>query len=197
MKKGIFFTITVVLLIFAVSCGQRYKPAQEKEEGSSGKTYIVFEPIGEDDMDYDSNPAPPPPDIVVGTWKAPAKLNHVAYLEIYVDGIAGLYLGDANSDQLYEIYRGTVLSVSENTNEISLEMDFDLEWYIYESEDGSPIGVPDSYTGVYTLRHYTEGDKRMLHLTANDGADPLFGKKELKMELTPKTEGGSYMIDYQ
>jgi hypothetical protein len=76
-------------------------------------------------------------------------------------------------------------------------MDFHLYWYIYESDDGSPItGVPDAYTGVYTLRPEQKGDKRILHLKANANADPLFGNKELKMEWVPITfNGGNHMTN--
>jgi len=149
-----------------------------------------------DDPDETSDPAPP--GNIVGTWRAPTKPNHVAYLEIDIDGIAGLYLGDANSDQLYEIYRGTVLTVSDNPDEIMIAMDFDLNWYIYESENGAPItGVPDSYKGTYTLRRYWADDKEMLHVIANDDASPLFGKKELKMEWSPKTEDSGHMVDLE
>jgi len=214
MNKTIVTTITAMML-FTVSCGQGQPKAADashnpdgfpsnitQADATSGTLMLEgFTDMGAGDMDGDeneetySNPAPPPPDMVVGTWKAPTKRGYMAYLEIYEDGMAGLYLGDADSDQLYEIYQGTVLSVGDNLDEICMEMDFDLNWYIYESEDGAPIkGVPDSYKGAYTLRHYWDGDKQMLHLKANDGADPLFDKKELNMEWTPKTISGSSMI---
>jgi hypothetical protein len=149
------------------------------------------------DMDNTSNPAPPPPDIIVGTWMSPVKRGHVAYLEIFEDGMAGLYLGAADSDELYEIYKGTVLSVDNTSDEILMELDFNLDWYIYESEDGSPIaGVPNTYTGVYTLRHYIEDGKRMLNLNAKKDSNQLFGKKEMKMERVQKTlQNGSVMSD--
>jgi len=148
------------------------------------------------EMFGESNPVPPPPAIIVGTWKAPAKANHVAYLEIFPDGMAGLYLGSSEDDELYEIYKGTVFAEEENENEIVLKMDLNLEWYIYESEDGSPIqGVPNSYNGTYTIRHILEGDNQSLNVKANEDADPLFTKKELKMELVLKTLQGSSMAD--
>jgi len=193
MRKITFFTVTAALMIFATSCGQSAQkqgaepaedPKQEKAQG---------EPTDE----YESNPAPPPPDIVVGTWEAPVKRGHVAYLEIFADGMAGLYLGDADTEnsEVYEIYRGTVLAVGENADEISMAMDFQLNWYIYESDGGDPIIIPDSYKGTYTLRHEREGDKRTLHVKANDNTDPLFGKKELKMVKVPKNLQGSCMVD--
>jgi len=192
MAKHIFITI-VAGIILAASCGQHTQNRTTADTENEPQQEVVQEA---NDMNGISNPAPPPPEIIVGTWKAPIKRGHVAYLEIFEDGMAGLYLGDANSDQIYEIYRGTVLSVGKNPNEISMEMEFELEWYIYESEDGSSIaGVPDSYKGIYTLRHYWEGNKQMLHLTANNGADPLFGKQELFMEWTRITANGDSMTE--
>jgi len=192
MAKHIFIAITA-MIILAVSCRQHAQNRTTADMENEPQQEVVQEA---NDMNGISNPAPPPPEIIVGTWKAPVKRGHVAYMEIFEDGMAGLYLGDANSDQLYEIYRGTVLSVGKNPNEISMEMEFELDWYIYESEDGSSItGVPDSYKGIYTLRHYWEVNKQMLHLTANNGADPLFGKKELIMEWTRKTANGDSMTE--
>ena len=144
-------------------------------------------------------PAIPPPEYVVGTWRAPVKRGHAAYLEIFIDGMAGLYLGDDESDQLYETYYGTVSYEPGNVSETSvfLGMDFRLGWYIYESEDGSPItGVPDSYSGTYALRQEWEGDQSVLYVTTAEG-DDLYGKKELKMLWVPKTEGGGSMVDIE
>jgi len=207
--KTTLFTIAA-LLLFVSSCGQRQpKTVNERvltelgisSDDLSGDTYRMEASEGAldcDGMDDASNPAPPPPNMIVGTWRAPAKRGHIAYLEIYVDGMAGLYLGDADSDQLYEIYRGTVLAVGDNPDEICLEMVFDLNWYIYESEDGAPVtGVPDTYKGIYTLRHYWDDDKQMLHVKANDDADPLFGRKELNMEWSPKTEDSGCMVNVE
>ena len=150
---------------------------------------------GDDDDDI-PNPAPPPPAVIVGTWKAPVKSGQVAYLEIYVDGMAGLYLGDSNNNELFEIYYGTVLAISENEDEVELQMNFHLDWYVYESSDGKPVsGVPDSYNGTYTLRHQKQGNKHILHVNAHDDANPFFNKKELKMELIQKTCIGGSMCD--
>jgi len=146
-----------------------------------------------DEMDEDdygiANPAPPTPSILVGTWKAPVKRGHAAWLEIYEDGMAGLYLCDDDSGERYEIYRGT-LSPADDVDiegtgvDYLMEMNFTLEWYIYESEDGSPINIPDSYKGTYILRHYWDDGYQMLYVKAIE-ADPLFGKKEMNMVLTP------------
>ena len=142
-------------------------------------------------------PADPPPEYVVGTWRAPVKQGHAAYLELFEDGIAGLYLGDDGSGQVYEIYRGLVScdpgSVSDTTAE--LEMQFTLDWYIYE---GGPVtGVPDTYRGTYTLRHGWEGDQQVLRVKANEGADPLFGESEMKMLWVPKTLRNDFMADVE
>jgi len=147
-------------------------------------------------------PGTPPPEIVVGTWKAPVKRGHVAYLEIFADGMAGLYLGGDESDQLYETYHGAVAPADDTDIEGSgvdylMDMDFRLDWYIYESGDGSPItGVPDAYRGVYTLRHAWEGGQQVLYVTTNSG-DNLYGLKELKMLWAQKTEGGGRMVDME
>jgi len=162
----------------------------------------ALEAIQEWDDDDASNPAPPPPNIIVGTWRAPVKPGHVAYLEIDVDGMSGLYLGDADSNELYEIYRGVVWPADDVDMEgedvdYLIKMDFDLSWYIYES-DGAPItGVPASYKGTYTLRVFWDDDKHKLLLKANDDADPLFGRKELIMERSPKTEDSGHMVDLE
>jgi len=162
--------------------------------------WLIQERVDPEEMEEDfgeSNPAPPPPDAIVGTWFAPAKRGHVAYLEIYADGMAGLYLGDDESDQLYEIYKGTVYPVEEGADEVILQMDFELNWYIYES-DGAPItGVPQSYNGEYTLRPELIDDRPGLSLKANDGADLLFGKKEMKMSWIHKSEDSGKMVEYE
>lgn len=152
-------------------------------------------PEGADWDDDDApNPAKPPPDIVVGTWRAKLGEYDAAYLEIHPDGMAGLYKGDAESDQLYETYGGTV-SQDEGDPDV-FSMEFLLNWHIYESEDGSPVtGVPDTYSGTYTLRHAWEGGQQVLRVTAGAGA--LFGRKELKMLWVPKTLGGGSMRDIE
>jgi len=155
------------------------------------------------DGDYDPpEPAPPPPENIVGTWKASVGDDSVAYLEIYVDGMAGLYLGDPVSDQLYEIYRGTVApaddtDINGDGVDYCMDMEFSLDWYIYESNDGTPVtGVPDSFKGTYTLRTEWEGDQHVLRVTTNEG-DNLYGKKELNMLWVPKTIGGGSMVDIE
>jgi hypothetical protein len=149
------------------------------------------------------NPAPlppPPPDMVVGTWKAPVKRGQVAYLEIHADGAAGLYLGPDDSEEVYEFYNGIVYPVGDGKpDEITLRMEFELNWFIYESEDGSQVeGVPKSCKGVYTFTHGQQGGKRTLHVKTAGGADPLYGNRELKMEWIPKTfNRGTKMSDKQ
>jgi hypothetical protein len=90
-----------------------------------------------------------------------------------------------------------VLAVGDNPNEIALDMDFHLNWYIYETGNGTPVtGVPNAYHGVYTLRHEQKGEQRTLYVKAGSDADPLFGIKELKMERILKTlENGGRMTD--
>jgi len=147
-------------------------------------------------------PAVPPPEIVVGTWTGPVKRGHVAWLEIYPDGMAGLYLGDDESDQLYETYHGAVAPTDDVDIEGSgvdyvMDMDFRLDWYIYESGDGTPVtGVPGAYSGIYSLRQEWEGDQQVLYVKTLEG-DNLYGKKELKMLWVPKTEGGGSMVDIE
>ena len=150
-----------------------------------------------------ANPAPPPPEILVGTWRAPAKRGQAAWLEIFEDGMAGLYLGDDESNQLYEIYRGGVyqaddVDIGGTGVDYLMDMEFSLDWYIYESDGGTPVtGVPDSYKGTYVLRHEWEGDQQVLYVKANDAADPLFGQKELKMLWVPLTLGGGSMVEIE
>jgi hypothetical protein len=167
---------------------------------------VSANPISDEEEDIDFDVAPPPPSIIVGTWKGVTKPYHVAYLEIYIDGAAGLYLGSDDCDQLYEIYRGGVLPASDSdypdnistNNEFDINLWFNLDWYIYESDGGTPVtGVPNSYEGTYTMRHYWEGNKQILHVKTKGNADPLFGKKELKMEWTPKTINGGSMKDIE
>ena len=149
--------------------------------------------------DWPVAPDAPPPEVVVGTWTGPVKRGHVAWLEIHADGLAGLYLGDDESDQLYEIYQGIVCPADDTDMDgmgvdYLMEMDFRLDWYVYESGDGTPVtGVPDSYRGLYTLR--CEGEA--LYVTAGLDADRLFGKEALELFYTAKTLGGGGMIDIE
>ena len=191
MKKIYLLTIVAALItLVAASCGNAPKPTSSEEATTQQAT------DEQSAIDDDApNPAPPPPAAIVGTWKAPAKVGRMAYLEIFVDGMAGLYLGYDDDPDIDEIYRGTVLAISESADKIELKMNLELEWYIYES-NGSPIeGVPASYEGVYTLRLEQNGNKQMLHLKANANATPLFGSKELQMERVQKTEGNGRMWD--
>jgi len=147
-------------------------------------------------------PAVPPPEYIVGTWKAPVKRGHVAYLEIYEDGMAGLYLGDDESDQLFEIYKGTVSAGDEREYAVDVDLDFHLEWYVYESGNGMPItGVPDIYKGSYGFSHAWEDGQQVLYVAVDtlidENTDPLFGKSELKMLWVPKTLGGGSMVDIE
>jgi hypothetical protein len=193
MKKIIFLTATAAILIMAASCGQNaQKQTISDEQSAVSDEENVFDEEG-------PNPAPPPPDIIVGTWKASINDDIIAaYLEIFPDGMAGLYKGLYDSSDVFEIYHGPVLATSESPNEIVLDMNLYLNWYIYESDDGTPItGVPDSYNGVYTLRHEQKGGKRILHVKAGADADPLFDIKELHMERVSKTLQGGFMEDVQ
>ena len=145
-------------------------------------------------------PATPPPEYIVGTWRAPVKRGHAAWLEIYPDGMAGLCLGDSDSDQLYEIYRGTVSAGEECEYAVNVDMEFHLDWYIYETGDGTPVtGVPDAYSGSYGLSFVWEDDQQVLYVVvdtlADKNTDPLFDKSELKMLWTQKTLGGGRMVD--
>jgi len=190
MKRIKLLTVAAVLItLVAASCGNAPKPTTSEEDTTQQAT------DEQSAIDDDApNPAPPPPAAIVGTWKAPIKPGgyvnidfYVAFLEIHADGTANLYMGDNECDQLYEIYGGTVLALSESADKIELEMEFGLQWYVYESEDGDvDMGVPDTYKGVYTLRLEQNGNKQILHLKANADADPLFGNKEYKMERTQR-----------
>ncbi|MCL2105521.1 MAG: hypothetical protein FWH26_00385 [Oscillospiraceae bacterium] len=152
--------------------------------------------MGEDEWDGSWDVAPPPPDYIVGTWKASLDSFNAAYLEIFEDGMAGLYKGDnTETSQVYEIYRGFVAHTADGAGEIAMSMSFNLDWHIYEGEGGEP--VPEGFEGTYTVRHEWEGEQQVLYVSANDGADPLFGKKELKMEWVPKTLQNDYMTDIE
>ena len=153
--------------------------------------------------DYDPPiPATPPPEYLVGTWRAPVRRGHVAWLEIHEDGMAGLYLGDSDSDQLFEIYRGTVSAGEECEYAVNVDLDFHLDWYIYESGDGMPVtGVPDTYSGSYGFSYGWEDDLQVLYVVVDalmdENTDPLFGKSELRMLWAPKTLGGGSMVDIE
>ena len=156
----------------------------------------------ESDDDGPTAPENPPPDFIVGTWRAPVKSGHVAWLEIFSDGMAGLYLGPDDYDELFEIYSGTVTAGNESEYAVNAVMDFHLNWYIYETGDGTPVtGVPDSYKGSYGLSCDWEGDQRVLYVVVDEimdeNTDPLFGKSNLKMLWVPKTCGGGSMVDME
>ena len=89
--------------------------------------YHIVVDEGEWDGSWDA--APPPPDYVVGTWKASLSQYIVAYLEIFEDGMAGLYKGDAESSQIYEIYKGFAAHTADGAGEIGMSMNFNLDWY--------------------------------------------------------------------
>ena len=136
----------------------------------------------------------PPPDFMVGTWRADnVKRGYVVWLEVFPNGKAGLYLGDDQSGQIYEIYNGWLgqASFGDDEGEASIKVEFGLGWHIYESDDGSPINIPGIYSGIYTFRQ--EGEA--LIVTAGAGADPLYGKKTLTMFWDPMTLDGSVMVE--
>jgi len=148
------------------------------------------------DMPQPPEPSPPPPEYVVGTWKAPLGSGNVCYLEIFPDGMAGLYKGDANSSQVYEIYNGTVSHMPGNVSEIYtfIDMEFTLNWYIYEGE--GELNLPETFKGTYGFDHDWEGDQQVLRVVTSEG-DNLYGKKELKMLWVPKTNQGDCMVDIE
>jgi len=128
----------------------------------------------------------PPPDWATGTWKAPVRRGQVGYLEIHVDSTAGLYLGCDDSDEIYEIYHGHILPVSEDVMDIELHLD----WYIYEGE--GDIDVPDTYEGRYLFS--LGNDQQSLRVGVIYG-DALFGIEELELRWVPKTLQGGFMAD--
>jgi len=130
-------------------------------------------------------PGPRPPDALIGAWKAPVRRGYSARLEIYEEGRAGLALvmDDDEFEMDVELYGGSVLAVDEGPGETAMELELWLDWHIYESDDGSPVtGVPDGYSGTYTFRPAREDGQPVLYVTASQGADPLFGRSELKMQ---------------
>ena len=175
MKKVIFITaVAAAVMTFAASCGQNASNRKSAEQEASA------------DDSYENSELYPSK-AVIGKWKASAKNNigyeFSIYIEIFVDGTAGLYMGSGDNDGYLETYGGSVRTLSKNADGISMEMQFGLTWYVYESDDGEPIkGVPDTYNGVYTLRPEQNGDVRTLHVKAREDADPLYGQTELKME---------------
>ncbi|MCL2299268.1 MAG: hypothetical protein FWC27_03865 [Firmicutes bacterium] len=135
-----------------------------------------------------AEPGEAPPDWAVGTWKAPTEPGYVCYLEIFADGTAGLYLGDDESDMVYEIYQGYVLPAGADT----MNMHFDLDWYIYEGE--GDIDVPGAYSGSYTFRLGGSGQTLTVGTASGDN---LYGKKELAMRWIPKTLQNGTMEDLE
>ena len=156
--------------------------------------------VGWPEFDYGDepvDPVTPPPEYVVGTWMASLDRYTVCYLEIYPDGAVGLYKGDAESDQLYETYNGLVSYEPGNVSEIYtfMDMDFRLSWHIYEGE--GELNLPETFQGTYGFYDEWEGYQHVLYVKAMAGADPLYGKTELKMLWVPKTEGGGSMVDVE
>jgi len=139
-----------------------------------------------------SEPAAPPPEWAAGTWKAALKDGDVCYLEIFPSGTAGLYLADDEIDMLLEIYQGYVYPTDENQNEATMEMQFNLDWYIYEGE--GDIDVPDTYKGSYSFR--LGQDQQTLYIKTISG-DALFGQKNLTMQWIPKTLQNGQLEDIE
>jgi len=173
----------------------RLAPNEAYNPNSPFEYHIVgwpeFTYYGEDGPEFDG---PPLPENFLGAWTGPVKYGHVAWLEIFADGTAGLYLGDDGSGQLYEIYSGWMTEAPAeggDSQDITAELHVRLEWYIYESGDGSPVDIPDSYSGLYILRQ--EGEA--LYISAGLDAGSLFGKDELELFWTPKVLDGSHMVD--
>lgn len=168
MKRRLVSIVLALLLIFTAGCGEKPQNAP------------------------DNPPAALPPEWTVGTWKTQIKPGHAGYLEIFADGMAGLYLGDDESDQLYEIYEGTAAHIGSSGTGILMFMDFELSWYIYE---GEITDVPDSYKGSFTF-YPDDQEDNILHVFANDDAnDGLFGQTELTMLRVYKTRSGGSMAD--
>jgi len=146
---------------------------------------------GYDGSDFDG---PPLPEEFLGTWTGPVRRGQAAWLELFADGTAGLYLGDDGSDQLYEIYIGWMTELpTEDDNGITAELNVRLDWHIYESGDGMPADIPDAYSGLYILRQ--EGEA--LYITVGLDADALFGRDELELFWIPKTCGGGHMVEIE
>ena len=203
MKKTVILAAAAILIL-AASCGQNAQKQKTVEAVEEPQQEWVEE-IWVEDIDAPA-PAPPVPDLIVGTWKAKTKPYHAAYLEIFADGTAGRYLGSSSSNEIYEIYKGGVLPADGDSypdeigtgHEFDINLWFNLDWFIYESDGDTPVtGVPNSYKGTYTIRHYWEGTKQILHIKAKGDANPLFDKKELKMEWVPRTLDGSMMVEIE
>jgi len=172
-------------------------PNEAYDPGSPFEYHIAGWPDWpEHEYDGPEFDGPPLPENFHGMWTGPVKRGHVAYLEICGDGTAGLYLGDDESTQIYEIYSGWMTEAPTEGSEsegIVAEMHVTCNWHIYESDDGTPIDIPDSYGGLYILRQYGEA----LQITAGLDADALFGKDELELFWIPKTLDGSHMVEIE
>jgi len=199
-----------VYMAYSTYLGAEYKSAKQNPDGTWELAVRLFTEEGEADpyiftvapnKAYDPNnpfeyhivglpeegpqPAPPPPDWTVGTWQVPLDEGRTGYIEIYEDGVAGLYIGPGGSEELYEIYWGLVSSNGAGTEDAGLdaEMQMDFDWE--RSIKGSPVKNPaKEYEGVYTVRHGWEGDQQSLYITTKSGAD-LFGQKTLRVDWIP------------
>ena len=157
----------------------RLAPNKAWNPGSPFEYHIVGMPEAEA-----PEPGPPPPEGLAGTWKGPVRRGYSVRLEIYRNGTASLALvmDDDDFDMDVELYGGRVLAVQEGPDETVMEMEFLLEWHIYESGDGTAVtGVPDAFRGAYAFREAREDGGQVLYVAAKGGADPLFGAAELRL----------------
>ena len=142
-------------------------------------------------------PAPPPPSWATGTWWLSLDNGRTGYIEIYEDGIAGLYIGPGGSEELYEIYWGFVSpdGNGDETAEAGMPLDMQISFEWERSIAGSPVRNPQKeYKGVYTVRHAWEDDQQVLHISTKSG-DNLFGKKTLKVLWVPLIKNEDIMED--
>ena len=142
-------------------------------------------------------PAVPPPSWTTGTWQVPLEDGRTGYLELYEDGVAGLYIGPSGSEKLYEIYWGLVSSNGEGTEEAGLDSEMQMEFDWERSIGSSPVkNPPKKYAGVYTVRHGWDGDQQVLYISTKSG-DDLFGKKTLRVDWIPMAKSEDVMKEIE